>query len=87
MPGESLSGFEKAFHKSAGQEFFIRIMFRQHASWQGEICWMNGEKSLYFRSMLEMIMLLQEALDEAGVPEADYTFRSWKDKENKVSEG
>jgi len=87
MGKEDLSDFQKAFQKSGGQEFFIHIMFRQHVSWQGEISWLNSEKSLYFRSMLEMIMLLQEALDEAGVPEADYTFRSWKDKKEEVSQG
>jgi hypothetical protein len=75
------SDFEQAFFKDGGQGFFIRILYRQNASYQGEICWMEKGKCLYFRSLLEMIMLLQEALEEAGVPQAEYTLKTWKDGE------
>ena len=40
---------------------------------------MEGKKRMYFRSLLEMVMLVQEALDEGGFPKTDYKLRSWKD--------
>ena len=58
--------------------FLIRIIYRQNATWMGEIHWLNGEKKLYFRSMMEMLMLMQEALDKSGTPPAEYSFRTWQ---------
>lgn len=67
--------------------FYIRILFRKSANWQGEIHWLDADKKKRFRSTLELVMLMQEALEEAGVPEADYTIRSWEDvkRQNKIS--
>ena len=70
----------KAEYKVVGTSFLIRIIYRQHASWQGEIHWLDGEKMMYFRSFLEMIMLMQEAIETTGVPKADYHFRGWEDE-------
>ena len=61
--------------------FLIRIIFRQNATWMGEIHWLNGEKKIYFRSLMEMIMLMQDALDQCGLPPAEYSFRTWEDLE------
>ena len=61
--------------------FLVRIIFRQNATWMGEIHWLNGEKKIYFRSLMEMIMLMQEALDQCGIPPAEYSFRTWDDLE------
>ena len=61
--------------------FLIRIIFRQNATWMGEIHWLNGEKKIYFRSLMEMIMLMQDALDTSGIPPAEYSFRTWEDLE------
>jgi hypothetical protein len=58
-------------------EFFVRVLFRRNASWQGEIQWLEGEKTKSFRSVLELISLMQEAMEATGSPEADYTVRSW----------
>jgi hypothetical protein len=38
---------------------------------------MEGEKTKSFRSVLELISLMQEAMEASGSPEADYTLRSW----------
>lgn len=61
--------------------FLIRIIFRQNTTWMGEIHWLNAEKKLYFRSLMELIMLMQEALARSGVPKADYAFRTWQANE------
>lgn len=42
--------------------FCVRIYFCQNASWQGSIQWLEGRKTLFFRSMLEMSMLMFGAL-------------------------
>ena len=42
--------------------FVIRIMFRQHASWQGSVTWLEGGAEQTFRSVLELILLLDSAL-------------------------
>ena len=42
------------------EAFLVRVICRQHTSWQGEICWRN--QKIYFRSCLEMIFLIQSVI-------------------------
>ncbi len=42
--------------------FAIRILFRQNASWQGSITWLEGRQEQSFRSALELIVLMDNAL-------------------------
>lgn len=42
--------------------FFVRVLFRQNASWQGSVLWLEGRREQSFRSALELIMLLDNAL-------------------------
>lgn len=42
--------------------FAVRIMFRQNASWQGSITWLEGEMEQSFRSVLELVLLMDSAL-------------------------
>ena len=39
----------------------------------------EGEKTRKFRGVLERLMLIQEALEEAGVPEEKRPFHSWQE--------
>ncbi len=66
--------------KMGGSEFLIRIMFRQNASWQGEVQWVDEGKKTHFRSLLELIMLLHEGTDRMNNPGESYHFKSWDDK-------
>ena len=59
----------------------MRVLFRRNASWQGEVQWLEGEKTKSFRSVLELISLMQEAKEASGSPEADYTLRTWESPE------
>ncbi len=43
--------------------FIIRVSHRQHASWQGEVTWVDEQKKEYFRSALELVRLIDGALD------------------------
>ena len=44
------------------ESFLIRILYREHTSWQGEIRWRDHRA--YFRSVLEMMALLRSALNQ-----------------------
>ncbi|MFW6007206.1 MAG: hypothetical protein ACOCQ5_04380, partial [Halanaerobiales bacterium] len=61
--------------------FYIKILFRQNASFQGEIEWISGKRKYcrYFRSVLEMVFLINEAMEIMNKPEANYKIRSWKE--------
>ena len=50
--------------------FELKILFRQHASWQGTIVWKEGRQEQSFRSVLELVHLMDSALratEEDGV--------------------
>ena len=42
--------------------FAVRIIFRQNASWQGSVTWLEGEQEESFRSALELVLLMDSAL-------------------------
>jgi hypothetical protein len=51
--------------KSEGNaKFIIHVKFRQNSTWQGEIKWVDKDKTQYFRSSLEMVKLIDRALEE-----------------------
>ncbi len=42
--------------------FSLRVMFRQNASWQGSVTWLEGKQMQSFRSALELVLLMNSAL-------------------------
>ncbi len=50
--------------------FELKILFRQHSSWQGTICWQEKQQEQSFRSVLELILLLDSALRQQEGKEA-----------------
>ncbi len=47
--------------------FRLKVIFRQHASWQGVVTWLETGKEESFRSVLELILLMDSALrDQAA---------------------
>lgn len=46
--------------------FEMRVLFRQHASWQGELLWLEKGARQSFRSALELITLMDSALRAEG---------------------
>ena len=42
--------------------FEITVMYMQNATWQGQILWAERNLRQYFRSVLEMLKLIDEAL-------------------------
>ncbi len=46
--------------------FSVRILFRQNASWQGSVTWLEGGMEQSFRSALELIFLMDNALCQSA---------------------
>lgn len=42
--------------------FVVQIKFQRHSSWQGTITWLNTKKTQEFRSEVELIHLMDEAI-------------------------
>lgn len=50
-------------HRGTDATFVIRVQHRQHSSWQGELTWVDKQKKEYFRSALELVRLIDGALE------------------------
>ena len=48
-------------HKAS---FIVRVTSRQNATWQGSISWTERGVTKHFRSAVELIKLIDSALDE-----------------------
>lgn len=46
--------------------FILRLIFRQHTTWQGTVTWLEGQGEQNFRSVLELIILMNSALSETA---------------------
>lgn len=59
---------ELLWRRGAKATFWIRVLYRQHISWQGEVTWVERQKKEYFRSALELLRLVDSALHaDAGL--------------------
>lgn len=57
-------GIHSEAHSHVGElaTFIVRILFRQNASWQGSVTWVENNKEESFRSALELILLMDSAM-------------------------
>lgn len=72
---------QNQLHKT---QFFIKLYYCQHATWQGEVTWLDAtgkKQSLRFRSQKELLKLMDEAVEISEKPEAEYKLRSWEKEE------
>jgi len=53
---------ERHAEKGKMATFIIRVYFRQNVSWQGSITWIDENRTQKFRSVMELIFLLNSAL-------------------------
>ncbi len=42
--------------------FRVRVIFRQNASWQGSVTWLDKGREESFRSVLELLLLMDSAI-------------------------
>lgn len=62
---------EETMNKHQGEKatFVVRIQYRQNASWQGQVTWAEKNKTVPFRSALELLKLIDST---EGVPEENW---------------
>ena len=60
LPNGAPPGGEE--HRGACATFGVRVLFRQNASWQGSVRWLEGDREESFRSVLELLQLMNSAL-------------------------
>ena len=56
---------ENQYKKGKKATFVVKILFRQHTSWQGSVTWLEEGAEQPFRSVLELLLLIDSALNEA----------------------
>jgi len=49
------------FSEAGGPTFIISVLYRQNATWQGTIQWMEGRQTRQYRSVNEMLSLMDDA--------------------------
>ena len=79
----------QSIEKIGGADFLVRIIFRQNASWQGEVHWLNTGQKRCFRSFIELALLLHQSMEQSAYPRGGHSFPSWEslgvvDREEKV---
>ena len=57
--------------------FIVRVQHRQNSSWQGRITWMEQDKTISFRSVWEMVKLIESAVDTVCTEEDGEETPSW----------
>ena len=53
---------EKISQSSSGQSFVVEVKCQENHTWQGTITWVEGKKKENFRSVLELIRLMDSTL-------------------------
>jgi hypothetical protein len=61
-PAQSNIPSSDAASSGAKATFHIKVIFRQNTSWQGTIIWSEGRQEKPFRSVLELLLLIDSAL-------------------------
>ena len=60
--GEGNAASFVSVRKGIKATFELQILFRQHSSWQGIVVWKDRNTEQSFRSVLELVFLLDSAL-------------------------
>ena len=54
-------------YKGKVATFATNVLFRQNTSWQGSVSWLEGKREETFRSVLELLLLIDSAVSEEGM--------------------
>ena len=60
-------------HTGQDATFVVHVKYRQNATWQGTVTWADKNKQQNFRSALELLKLMDSAMDESLPPEQEQT--------------
>ena len=64
--------------------FLVKIQYQQNTSWQGTIQWLDGNQTRHFRSFLEMVMLIENALTSGEAKGKKIEFHTWDGKNDGI---
>lgn len=64
QPTNSRASDSKLYGNGQLATYALKILFRQNASWQGSLSWLERNQEATFRSVLEMLMLIDSALSK-----------------------
>lgn len=75
MNYEMITDDEEDLKPAMSTTFVVKIMFCENASIQGYVQWIEQEKTMPYRSLMELVHLVETAVrkDKKGLIE----FRSW----------
>lgn len=60
-----VADFDQILDQKGGlATFVVHVKYRQHSTWQGEIVWAEKNKKQTFRSALELLKLIDNALED-----------------------
>ena len=62
LPQDNRDTVSGEIRHGARATFELQILFRQHSSWQGLIVWQDKKLEQSFRSVLELVLLMDSAL-------------------------
>ena len=62
--------------------FIVRVQHRQNSSWQGRITWMEEDRTIQFRSVWELIKLIESAVNSVSLPEQAEEINWFENEEN-----
>jgi len=62
LPHTAAVSHPGGIRRGAKATFELQILFRQHTSWQGIVLWREQHREQSFRSVLELILLMDSAL-------------------------
>ena len=63
--------------KGSASDFIVRIKSGQGVSIKGKIEHIHTGQVQYFNDFLEMVLLMQNKLDETGLPQSDTELRTF----------
>lgn len=64
--------------RSERETFVVRVLYRQNNTWQGEVLWAEQNEKRYFRSALELMELMDSAMERGeGEEENEKGRRNW----------
>jgi hypothetical protein len=46
--------------------FIVKVEYCQHGTWQGQLIWAEENKSVRFRSALELVKLMEEVVGKSA---------------------
>lgn len=56
----------RSYDMGEKQTFLVRIIENRNATWQGNVTWLNQKKTENFRSFLELIKMMDAAVESGG---------------------